>query len=107
MNGVEVKPGQVVVLENARANKGETKDDEARAQDCGAADAHVNDARHGGTAPRHDARRHVLPRCGRRPLMAAGSTLGGLANPARPLVAMSRLEVPTSFRVEELVKVTA
>jgi phosphoglycerate kinase len=45
VDGVKVKPGQVVVLENARANKGEKKDDETLARKIAAlADVYVNDA---------------------------------------------------------------
>src|SRR3954471_9528155 len=41
----QVQPGQVVLLENARANKGEKKDDEVLARKIAAlADVYVNDA---------------------------------------------------------------
>jgi len=93
VDGVEVKPGQVVVLENARANKGEKKDDEALARKIGAlADVYVNDAF--GTAHRAEATTHgaarFAPVAVAGPLMAAElDALGkALANPARPLVAI-------------------
>src|SRR3954465_14915005 len=93
VNGVEVKPGQVVVLENARANKGEKKDDEALARKIGAlADVYVNDAF--GTAHRAEATTHGAARFAKiavaGPLMAAElDALGrALAQPARPLVAI-------------------
>ncbi|MGW8183623.1 MAG: phosphoglycerate kinase, partial [Burkholderiales bacterium] len=43
--GFEVKPGEVVLLENCRVNKGEKKDDEALARKMAAlCDVYVNDA---------------------------------------------------------------
>jgi len=61
VNGVDVRPGQVVVLENARANKGEKKDDEALARKIAAlADVYVNDAF--GTAHRAEATTHGAAR---------------------------------------------
>jgi phosphoglycerate kinase len=93
LNGVKVKPGQVVVLENARANKGEKKDDEALARKIAAlADVYVNDAF--GTAHRAEATTHGAARFAKvaaaGPLMAAElDALGkALANPKRPLVAI-------------------
>src|ERR1700694_4747138 len=87
VNGVEVKPGEVVVLENARANKGEKKDDEALARKIAAlADVYVNDAF--GTAHRAEATTHGAARFAKvaaaGPLMAAElEALGrALANPA-------------------------
>src|SRR3970040_691362 len=54
VNGVDVKPGQVVMLENCRVNKGEKKDDEALARKIAAlCDVYVNDAF--GTAHRAQA----------------------------------------------------
>jgi phosphoglycerate kinase len=111
VNGVEVKPGQVVVLENARANKGEKKDDEALARKIAAlADVYVNDAF--GTAHRAEATTHgaarFAPVAVAGPLMAAElDALGkALANPARPLVAIvGGSKVSTKLSVlEELVK---
>jgi phosphoglycerate kinase len=93
VNGVDVKPGQVVVLENARANKGEKKDDEALARKIAAlADVYVNDAF--GTAHRAEATTHGVARFApvavAGPLMAAelDALSKALAKPARPLVAI-------------------
>jgi phosphoglycerate kinase len=93
IDGVSVKPGEVVVLENARANKGEKKDDEALARKIAAlADVYVNDAF--GTAHRAEATTHgaarFAPVAVAGPLMAAElDALGkALANPKRPLVAI-------------------
>jgi phosphoglycerate kinase len=111
LNGVDVKPGQVVVLENARANKGEKKDDEALARKIAAlADVYVNDAF--GTAHRAEATTHgaarFAPVAVAGPLMAAElDALGkALANPARPLVAIvGGSKVSTKLSVlEELAK---
>jgi phosphoglycerate kinase len=89
----QVKPGQVVVLENARANKGEKKDDEALARKIAAlADVYVNDAF--GTAHRAEATTHGAARFAKvaaaGPLMAAEleALSKALANPKRPLVAI-------------------
>jgi phosphoglycerate kinase len=93
VDGVDVKPGQVVVLENCRVNKGEKKDDEALARKIAAlCDVYVNDAF--GTAHRAEATTHGVARFApvavAGPLMAAElDALGkALANPARPLVAV-------------------
>jgi phosphoglycerate kinase len=111
VNGVDVKPGQVVVLENARANKGEKKDDEALARKIAAlADVYVNDAF--GTAHRAEATTHgaarFAPVAVAGPLMAAElDALGkALAGPKRPLVAIvGGSKVSTKLSVlEELAK---
>jgi phosphoglycerate kinase len=93
VNGVDVKPGQVVMLENCRVNKGEKKDDEALARKIAAlCDVYVNDAF--GTAHRAEATTHGVARFAKvacaGPLMAAElDALGkALARPARPLVAI-------------------
>src|SRR5690349_20444250 len=93
VEGVEVKPGQVVLLENARANKGEKKDDEKLARKIAAlADVYVNDAF--GTAHRAEATTHGAARFARvavaGPLMAAelDALSTALANPKRPLIAI-------------------
>src|SRR5687768_5310408 len=93
VNGVDVKPGQVVMLENCRVNKGEKKDDEGLARKVAAlCDVYVNDAF--GTAHRAEATTHGVARFAKvacaGPLMAAElDALGkALANPARPLVAI-------------------
>jgi phosphoglycerate kinase len=93
VNGVEVKPGQVVLLENCRVNKGEKKDDEGLARKIAAlCDVYVNDAF--GTAHRAEATTHGAARFARvacaGPLMAAElDALGrALAQPQKPLVAV-------------------
>jgi phosphoglycerate kinase len=93
VDGVQVQPGEVVLLENCRANKGEKKDDEALARKIAAlCDVYVNDAF--GTAHRAEATTHGAARFARvacaGPLMAAElDALGkALAQPARPLVAI-------------------
>ncbi len=91
--GFEVKPGEVVMLENCRVNKGEKKNDEALARKMAAlCDVYVNDAF--GTAHRAEATTHGLARfapiaCA-GPLMAAElDALGrALGSPARPLLAI-------------------
>ncbi len=93
VNGVAVKPGEVVMLENCRVNKGEKHDDEALARKIAAlCDVYVNDAF--GTAHRAEATTHGVARfasiaCA-GPLMAAelDALSKALANPARPLVAI-------------------
>ncbi len=93
VGGVDVQPGQVVMLENCRVNKGEKKDDEALARKIAAlCDVYVNDAF--GTAHRAEATTHGVARFAKvacaGPLMAAElDALGkALAAPARPLVAI-------------------
>jgi phosphoglycerate kinase len=93
VDGVSVKPGEVVVLENARANKGEKKDDEGLARKIAAlADVYVNDAF--GTAHRAEATTHGAARFAKiavaGPLMAAEleALTKSLMHPARPLVAV-------------------
>jgi phosphoglycerate kinase len=93
VDGVQVTPGEVVLLENCRGNKGEKKNDEALARKIAAlCDVYVNDAF--GTAHRAEATTHGVARfaavaCA-GPLMAAElDALGrALAAPARPLVAI-------------------
>ncbi len=91
--GFEVKPGEVVLLENCRVNKGEKKDDEALARKMAAlCDVYVNDAF--GTAHRAEATTHGIAKYAKiacaGPLMAAElDALGkALGHPARPLVAI-------------------
>ena len=93
VQGVDVKPGQVVMLENCRVNKGEKKDDPELAKKIAAlCDVYVNDAF--GTAHRAEATTHGVARFAKvacaGPLMAAElEALGkALGNPARPLVAI-------------------
>jgi phosphoglycerate kinase len=93
VNGVDVKPGQVVMLENCRVNKGEKSDDAELARKIATlCDVYVNDAF--GTAHRAEATTHGVARFARvacaGPLMAAElDALGkALASPARPLIAI-------------------
>jgi phosphoglycerate kinase len=93
VEGVEVKPGEVVLLENCRVNKGEKKDEEALARKIAAlCDVYVNDAfatAHRAEATTHGVAKFAKVACA-GPLMAAElDALGkALANPARPLVAI-------------------
>ena len=91
--GFEVKPGEVVLLENCRCNKGEKKDNEELAKKMAAlCDVYVNDAF--GTAHRAEATTHGIARFA--PVACAGMLMGGeidalakaIENPARPLVAI-------------------
>jgi phosphoglycerate kinase len=93
VNGVEVKPGELVLLENCRFNKGEKKDDEGLAKKYAAlCDVYANDAF--GTAHRAEASTHGVAKFART--ACAGPLLAGeldalgraLANPKRPLVAI-------------------
>jgi phosphoglycerate kinase len=93
VDGVDVKPGQVVMLENCRVNKGEKKDDPALAKKIAAlCEVYVNDAF--GTAHRAEATTHGVARFAKvacaGPLMAAelDALTKALAHPARPLVAI-------------------
>ena len=93
VNGVSVNPGQVVLLENCRVNRGEKADDEALSKKIAAlCDVYVNDAfgtAHRAEATTHGAARFAAVACA-GPLMAAElDALGrALANPARPLIAI-------------------
>lgn len=93
LNGVEVKAGEVVILENVRFNKGENKDDETLAKQYAAlCDIYVMDAF--GTAHRAQASTHGVGIYA--PVACAGPLLAGeldalgkaLGNPARPMVAV-------------------
>ncbi|MBL0142589.1 MAG: phosphoglycerate kinase [Betaproteobacteria bacterium] len=93
VDGVAVEPGQVVMLENCRVNKGEKKNDEALARKMAAlCDVYANDAF--GTAHRAEATTHGIAKFAKvacaGPLLAAElEALGrALANPKRPLVAI-------------------
>ncbi len=93
VDGVEVKPGEVVMLENCRVNRGEKKNDDALAKKMAAlCDIYVNDAF--GTAHRAEATTHGIAKFAKiacaGPLMAAElDALGkALSNPARPLLAI-------------------
>jgi phosphoglycerate kinase len=91
--GFSVEPGQVVLLENCRCNKGEKKNsEELAAKMAKLCDVYANDAF--GTAHRAEATTHALalkaPVACAGPLVAAElEALGkALGNPARPLVAI-------------------
>jgi phosphoglycerate kinase len=93
LDGVNVEPGRIVLLENCRFNKGEKKNDETLSKKMAAlCDVYVNDAF--GTAHRAEATTHGIARFAKvacaGPLMAAEvEALGrALENPARPLVAI-------------------
>ena len=88
-----LKPGEVVLLENCRFNKGEKADDDALARKMAKlCDVYVNDAfgtAHRAEATTHGIAKHAPIACA-GPLMAAElEALGkALADPARPLVAI-------------------
>ncbi len=91
--GVAVRPGEVVLLENCRCNKGEKKNDDALARKMASlCDIYVNDAF--GTAHRAEATTHGIakyaPLACAGPLMAAeiDALTRALGDPARPLVAI-------------------
>src|SRR5262245_61766422 len=93
VDGVEVKPGQVVLLENCRVNKGEKKNDPALAQRMAAlTDIFVHDAF--GTAHRAEASTYGIAQYAKLacagPLLAAeiDAIARALAQPKRPLVAI-------------------
>ncbi len=93
VDGVSVAPGQVVLLENCRLNKGEKKNDAALARKLAAlCDIFVHDAF--GTAHRAEATTYGIaqyaPIACAGPLLAAeiDAILKALANPKRPLIAI-------------------
>jgi phosphoglycerate kinase len=93
VDGVKVAPGQLVLLENCRVNKGEKKNDEALSRKMAAlCDIFVHDAF--GTAHRAEASTYGIaqyaPVACAGPLLAAeiDATTKALANPKRPLVAI-------------------
>jgi phosphoglycerate kinase len=93
VDGVSVQPGQVVMLENCRLNKGEKKNSEALAQKMAAlCDIFVHDAF--GTAHRAEASTYGIaqfaPVACAGPLLAAeiDAITKALAAPRRPLVAI-------------------
>ena len=93
VDGVDVAPGRVVLLENCRCNKGEKKNDDALARKMAQlCDIYVNDAF--GTAHRAEATTHGIAKfaaiaCA-GPLMAAelDALKAGLNAPKRPLLAI-------------------
>ncbi|MDB5859151.1 MAG: pgk2, partial [Ramlibacter sp.] len=93
VDGVDVQPGEVVLLENCRLNKGEKKNDEALARKLAElTDIYVNDAF--GTAHRAEATTYGIAQYAKiasaGPLLAAeiDAITKALAHPARPLVAI-------------------
>ena len=117
VDGVEVKPGQLVLLENCRMNVGEGKDDEALAKKYAAlCDVFVMDAF--GTAHRAQASTHGVIKFAKQ--AAGGPLLMGeldalakaLEQPAHPLLAIvagskvsTKLELLTSLvgKVDQLI----
>lgn len=109
LNGVEVKPGQVVLFENVRFNKGEKKNADELAQKYAAlCDVFVMDAF--GTAHRAEGSTHGVAKFAQvacaGPLLAAEleALEKALAKPARPMVAIvagskvsTKLDVLTSL----------
>ena len=93
IDGVEVNPGELVLLENCRVNKGEKQDDEALARRIAAlCDVYVNDAfgtAHRAEATTHGAAKYAKVACA-GPLMAAelDALSKALANPKHPLIAI-------------------
>ena len=93
VDGVQVAPGQLVLLENCRMNVGEGKDDEALAKKYAAlCDIFVMDAfgtAHRAQASTHGVIRHARIAAGGPLLMAELDALDkALAAPARPLLAI-------------------
>jgi phosphoglycerate kinase len=93
VDGVELQPGELVLLENCRVNKGEKKNDEALARQMAAlCDIFVHDAF--GTAHRAEASTYGIAQFAKiacaGPLLAAemDAISKALANPKRPLVAI-------------------
>ena len=93
IDGVDLKPGQVVLLENCRVNKGEKKNDEALARKMAAlCDIFVHDAF--GTAHRAEASTYGIAQFAKvacaGPLLAAeiDAITNALAQPKRPLLAI-------------------
>jgi phosphoglycerate kinase len=93
VDGVQVAPGQLVLLENCRVNKGEKKNDEALARKMAAlCDIFVHDAF--GTAHRAEGTTYGIAQFA--PIACAGPLLAAeidaitqaLAHPKRPLLAI-------------------
>ena len=117
LDGVEVKPGEIVLLENCRMNVGEGRDDEALSKKYAAlCDVFVMDAF--GTAHRAQASTHGVIRftqqaAGGPLLMAELDALAkALDKPARPLLAIvagskvsTKLELLSSLvsKVDQLI----
>jgi phosphoglycerate kinase len=117
LDGVDVQPGQLVLLENCRMNVGEGKDDEALSKQYAAlCDVFVMDAfgtAHRAQASTHGAIRFARQAAGGPLLMAELDALDkALASPARPLLAIvagskvsTKLELLSSLggKVDQLI----
>ncbi|MDR0182884.1 phosphoglycerate kinase [Lysobacter arvi] len=117
VDGVNVEPGQLVLLENCRMNVGEGKDDDALSKKYAAlCDVYVMDAfgtAHRAQASTHGAIRHAKVAAGGPLLMAELDALAkALDNPARPLLAIvagskvsTKLELLSSLvsKVDQLI----
>ncbi len=117
VDGVEVAPGRIVLLENCRMNPGEGRDDEALSKQYAAlCDVFVMDAfgtAHRAQASTHGVIRHAKQAAGGPLLMAELDALSkALDNPARPLLAIvggskvsTKLELLSSLvdRVDQLI----
>ena len=117
LDGVEVAPGQLVLLENCRMNVGEKADDEALSKRYAAlCDGFVMDAfgtAHRAQASTHGVIRHAARAAGGPLLMAELDALGkALQEPARPLLAIvagskvsTKLELLSSLvgKVDQLI----
>ena len=117
LDGVEVRPGQLVLLENCRMNVGEGKDDEALSRKyADLCDVFVMDAF--GTAHRAQASTHGVIRFAKQaaggPLLMAelDALAKALQHPARPLLAIvagskvsTKLELLSSLvgKVDQLI----
>ncbi|MFC3716742.1 phosphoglycerate kinase [Luteimonas soli] len=117
LDGVDVAPGQLVLLENCRMNAGEKADDEALAKRYAAlCDVFVMDAfgtAHRAQASTHGVIRFAAKAAGGPLLMAELDALAkALDNPARPLLAIvagskvsTKLELLSSLvgKVDQLI----
>jgi len=117
LDGVDVQPGQLVLLENCRMNIGEGKDDEVLSKQYAAlCDVFVMDAfgtAHRAQASTHGAIRFAKQAAGGPLLMAELDALDkALASPARPLLAIvagskvsTKLELLSSLvgKVDQLI----
>src|SRR5690606_23735546 len=117
LDGVEVAPGQLVLLENCRMNAGEKADDEGLSKRYAAlCDVFVMDAfgtAHRAHASTHGVIRHAARAAGGPLLMTELDALGkALKAPARPMLAIvagskvsTKLELLSSLagKVDQLI----